>query len=197
MTYYSHSLWFTYERLSPENVFENGLLRFDPACQDVENISLAEMELGRRSLHRHLTPEFAVTENKPYVYSPYAGKDHILQDTLYLLANGRFDGDRRSEKPVCIYPVRIGNRYLIASCRENAAEQSNFLFIFDRNNHTSFDLTGLNDDFFKTGIVTDLLPLNPNGSEYYFYKTGEDARKPFPERDDQANPVLFLVRLNG
>jgi len=197
MTYYSHSLWFTYERISPENIFENGLLCFDPACQDVEDISLSEIDLGRRSLHRHFTPEFAVAENKPYVYSPFAGKNHILKDTLYLLAHGQFDGDNHSEKPAHIYPVRIGNRYLIASYRESMAEESNFLFIFDRNNHTSFNLTGLDDDFFQTGVVTDLQPLNPNGSEYYFYKTGESAKKPFPERDEQANPVLFFVRLNS
>lgn len=194
---YSNALWFTFERLSPENVFENGLLRFDLADRNVEYFDLPDVDLGRSSVHRHFAPEFAVSENTPYVYSPFAERDNILRDTLYLLAHEAFDSDSRAETPFCIYPVRIDRRYLIASYGENTARQSNFLFVFDRNSRTSFEMNGFRDDFFDTGVVTDIRPLNTNGREYYFYKTGKDAAKPFPERDERDNPVLFFVRLNG
>jgi hypothetical protein len=197
IAYYAGALWFTFERLSSENVFENGLLRFDLADRSMECFDLPDLDLGRRSVHRHFAPEFAVSENVPYVYSPFAGKDNILRDTLYLLAHEAFDSRRRAEMPFCIYPVRIDRRYLIASYCENIARESNFLFVFDRNSRTSFDTDGFRDDFFGTGIVTDIQPLNTNGSEYYFYKTGKDAVKPFPERSEEDNPVLFFVRLNG
>ncbi|MDR1331010.1 MAG: 6-bladed beta-propeller [Tannerella sp.] len=196
IAYYSHSLWFTFERLSSENVFENGLLRFGLADRSVEYISLPDVDLGRSSLHRHFASEFAVAENIPYIYSPCADRAHILRDTLYLLSRGQFDDRSRSEAPFRIYPVRIDDRYLIASYRENVAEESNFLFVFDRKSRTAFNMNGLHDDFFETGAVTDLQPLDPGGSEYYFYKTGKDTLKSFPERGEQDNPVLFLVNLS-
>jgi hypothetical protein len=197
MAYYSNSLWFTVEYLSPEKVFENGLLRFDLAGRGTEYFSLYDVDLGRSSLHRHFAPEFAVSENVPYVYSPFAGKDNILRDTLYLFAHEAIDRRSRVDKPLCIYPVRINRRYLIASYCENIVNQSNFLFVFDRENRTSFDMIGFRDDFFETGVVTDIQPLNMDGNEYYFYKTGKDVVKLFPERGEHDNPVLFFVSLNG
>ncbi|MDR0758001.1 MAG: 6-bladed beta-propeller [Tannerella sp.] len=193
---HSNALWFTFEHLSPENIFENGLLRFDLADRSTECFDLPDVDLGRRSVHRHFEPEFAVSENMPYIYSPFAERGNILRDTLYLLAHEAFDS-RRAKMPFCIYPVRIGRRYLIASYCENTERRSNFLFVFDRNSRTSFEMNGFRDDFFGTGVVTDIQPLNTDGSEYYFYKTGKDAAKLFPERDEPDNPVLFFVRLNG
>jgi hypothetical protein len=197
MSYYSNSLWFTFESLSPESAFENRLLRFDLADRSTESFGLTDVELGHNSLHRHFATEFAVSENVPYVYSPFVGKDNILRDTLYLLSHEAFDRRKRAEKPFCIYPVRINRRYLIASYCENVTKQSNFLFIYDRKNLTFFDMAGFKDDFFETGVVTDMQPLNMNDSEYYFYKTGGDAMKLFPERGEHDNPVLFFVCLNG
>ncbi|MDR1407935.1 MAG: 6-bladed beta-propeller [Tannerella sp.] len=196
MAYHSHSLWFIFEHLSSENIFENGLLRFGLADESVERLDLPDVNLGRNSLHRHFTPRFAVAENVPYVYSPFSDKAHILRDTLYLLAHGQFDDLRRSKEPVRIYPVHIGSRYLIAARCENVAEQSNFLFVYDRQNHISLDMSGLRDDFFRTGIVTDLQPLDMDGHEYYFYKTGKDTSRVFPGRGERDNPVLFFVHLS-
>ena len=57
-------------------------------------------------------------------------------------------------------------------------------------------MNGFRDDFFQTGIVKDLQPFDPANQEFFFCKSGKDVNASFPEREKDANPVLFVVKLN-
>jgi hypothetical protein len=58
-------------------------------------------------------------------------------------------------------------------------------------------MSGFKDDFYQTGFIENLHPLDPYNQKYYFYKSGKEVSHSFPGRDENANPVLFFVELNG
>ena len=204
ITYHDHSLWAVTSTISVDNHFEKWLYKLDLAFRPLEGSRLATVDLGRFYLEGNFPSELYVADQKVYVYSPFSFKETLLQDTLYLIASGQLNQERLypyqeigNDFPAYTIPFRLGKRYLLASWQTNETAGANYLYCFDRKTNKTFNLNGFKDDFFKTGIVKDLRPLDPYNQEYYFFKSGKDVSASFPERDENANPVLFFVKLNG
>jgi hypothetical protein len=204
IAYHDSYLWVVTERLSADNYYEKWLYKMDLSFQPLVGSRLSTVDLGRFYLEERFDTELYVTDRKVYVYSPFCFRETLLQDTLYLIASGQLNHERLfpyrdtgNDFPAYTIPVRLNKRYLFASRQTHANENENYLYCFDRKANKWFSLNGFKDDFFKTGIVKDLQPLDLYNQEYYFYKSGNDISASFPDRDEHANPVLFVVRLNG
>jgi hypothetical protein len=204
LAYHNHQLWAITALVSSDDVFGKWMVRLDLSFRPVASARLGAMKLGRFHLDSGFSSELFVTEQNMYVYSPFSFKETLLQDTLFLLSSGQLDKrqlftyyDEDNIFPAYSIPLLLSKRYLIASCQTHAAENDNYLFCFDRKTYRAFGMNGFKDDFYQTGIVKNLQPLNPDNQEYYFYKSGKDVLAAFPERAEDANPVLFFVRLNG
>ena len=203
LTYHDNSLWVVTENIADNHAIEKWMYKLDLAAVPLEGARLGTMDLGRFYLDGSFTSELYVADKLVYVYSPFSYKETILQDTLYMISSGQLKHEQlyphkvRNDFPAYTLPFIMGSRYLVASYQANVSEAANYLLCFDTKTYQSFGMNGFNDDFFHTGIVKNLLPYNIHNQEYYFCKSGKDVSASFPERDENANPVLFVVRLNG
>ena len=202
--YFNQALWMITEKLSDDKVVERWMVKMDLVCRPSASQQLGSVDLGRFHLDGLFAPELCVTGQMVYVYSPSTFRESLLQDTLYLLSSGQLDKSRLFPKlntgnpfPAYSIPLLLSGRYLIASYQANVSESENYLLCYDREADKAYSLNGFNDDFYHTGIVNSLQPLDPDNKEYYFCKSGKDVSAAFPERAADANPVLFLVRLNS
>ena len=201
LAYHNHFIWVVANKVSDNNMIEKWMYKLDIAFNPLEGSQLTAADLGRFNLDGHFSSDLYVANNKIYVYAPFTSKEKILQDTLYLVASGQLSQSQlfpnNNDFPAYSLPLILSKRYLLASSQTNEDASANYLFCYDTKNNKSFSMNGFKDDFFYTGIVTNLLPLNPHNQEYYFCKSGKDVSASFPERDEHSNPVLFVVRLNG
>jgi len=204
IAYHDHYLWAVTSSISVDNHFAKWLYKLDLSFRPLEGSRLAMADLGRFYLDGYWNSELYVADKKVYVYSPISFKETILNDTLYLISSGQLNQERLfpltgigNEFPAYTLPFRLGKRYILASWQTNKSESTNYLFCFDRKTNKAYNMNGFKDDFFQTGIVKDLHPLDSYNQEYYFYKSGKEVAISFPERDENANPVLFFVKLNG
>jgi hypothetical protein len=203
LAYHDHFLWAVTNRIAKNNAIEKWMYKIDLAFSPLEGTRLASADLGRFYLEGIATAELYVSANKMYVYSPCSFRETILQDTLYLVSSGQLDSGQLylykngNDFPAYSIPLILNTRYLLASYQTNESENLNYLFCYDRKTNKSFSMNGFKDDFFHTRIVKDLRPLDTSNQEYYFCKSGKEVSASFPERDENANPVLFVVRLNG
>ena len=204
ITYHDHYLWAVTENITVDHYIEKWMYKLDLSFRPLEGIRLAARNTGRFTPEGSFSSELYVADQKVYVYSPSSVRETILTDSLHLISTGLCDQEtlfpfrkNGADFPAYTIPFLLGKRYLIASYQTNESESANYLFCFDRKTNKAFNLNGFNDDFYKTGIVKDLQPLDPYSQEYYFYKSGKSVSVSFPERDEKANPVLFFVKLNG
>jgi hypothetical protein len=203
LAYHNHYLWVVTNRVAANNAIEKWICKLDISFNHLEGAKLDTVNLGRFYLDGSFTSELYVSDKMIYVYSPFSYKETILQDTLHILSSGQLRHEQMyphkgwADFPAYTVPFIMGSRYLVASYQANVSEAANYLLCFDTKTYQSFGMNGFNDDFFHTGIVKNLLPYNTNNQEYYFCKSGKDVSASFPERDENANPVLFVVRLNG
>ncbi|MDR2765200.1 MAG: 6-bladed beta-propeller [Tannerella sp.] len=194
MACYKGSLWIAVERLMPDSHFEKRLVRMDLSGQAEEEYRLTEVDLGRFALCGSYSLELSVAGNSVYAYAPFSSKETVLRDTLHLLASHRLPPAGEPGTSL-VMPVRTSGRFLIASYGENVSEGENYLFLYDRAKAKTYPLHGFRDDFYQTGLVKNLQPLDMYGHEYCYCKSGKEVAGAFPERNETANPVLFLLKL--
>jgi len=202
--YHDNYLWAVTEKISVDNRFEKWMYKLDISFKPLEGTQVASVDLGRFYLADNIQPKLFVTEQHVCVYSPSFVRDKLLADTLHIISSGQLNPeklfpylDRRIFFPAYSIPFLLSKRYLLASYRTHESERENYLFCFDRKTNKTFNMNGLRDDFFQTGVVKDLQPFDLANQEFYFCKSGKDVATSFPERKEDANPVLFVVRLNG
>jgi hypothetical protein len=204
LLYHNHSLWAVTEKLSDDNRFEKWLYELDLSFRPLEGMKYTSVDLGHFFVESSFDSKLYVADRKICVYSSFLSKKTLLADTLFIITSGQLNPNRlfplREFGNVCAaysLPFFLNKRYLIASYQTHQTESENYLFCFDRKTNKAFNLSGFTDDLYQTGVVKDLQPLDPNNQEYYFYKSGKEVIASFPEREENANPVLFVVKLNG
>jgi hypothetical protein len=193
---YGAALWVATENLTEGNYFEKRLCKYDLSGHIMEDYPLVTADLGRFHIEGNRAPELLVCDGKMYAYSPFSPKNTVLRDSLYLLVGDRLYPDKRPVSEVCMLPVRVNRRFLIASYQDNVSEKENYLFLYDLSKNKSYHPDGLKDDFYQTGLVKDLQPLDISGDEYYYYRSSGNVARAFPERGEEDNPVLFIFRLD-
>lgn len=202
VVYHNTSFWAIGENISADNCYEKWLYKFDTDFSLQESIMLSNVDMGRFCLNSCFTPELSVANNMLYVYSPFSFKETILKDTLYLASSNQltqnlFNNAIDKKQSVYTLPFQMNKRYMIASYQANSREEENYLFCYDQKEQKAFSFHGFNDDFYQTGLVTDLQSMDIYNNRFYFYKFGQEVFETFPERAATDNPVLFFVTLKN
>ncbi|MCD8264923.1 MAG: hypothetical protein LUD02_12855 [Tannerellaceae bacterium] len=97
-----------------------------------------------------------------------------------------------------ILPLRINDRYLLSSFYSEGKEKLTYTFCYDRKKKEYIHMPGgLNDNFYHTGAVAGLQPLDLYNHSFCYLKTGDAVRNSFSGRKENDNPVLFIVKLKA
>lgn len=202
--YHNRTFWVTAEKLvkSRENPDEfqiiHSLYQLDANMHEIASQRLHVADVGRnRVFESYHADELLADDYGVYAYASPGNMDYLLHDTLYIT--------HRQEIPLlhtgghfgsaCIYPVRKGKRYQIAT--NHQAIDDHYSFFYDRIDHTAYCLSkGFKDDLHKTGYVADLQPMDIHNHSYCYLKSGAELSKKFPDRaKNNDSPVLFIVTL--
>lgn len=203
IAYYDNRLWATVERCvasssGRERRIEKWLYRLDTSFNLQQGTKLCEVELDRFHLSSHFAPELCVSKQGLYAYTASYEPEKLLADTLALIRDNRLEEilcTSIDNTPVPMLPLRVGERFLLASNRMQGNE-NDYIFCYDRVAHRAFRLKdGFTDNFFYTGKVRDLQALDIYNREFYYCKSGDVLFESFPQCEATNNPVLFLVHL--
>ena len=177
-----------------------GLFQFDSNMNEIACLPLHKADVGRDRLFDFCpVDELLADEHGVYAYSSPVDMNSLLTDTLYIM--------QREEAPflynggyadaACIYPVRKGKRFRIATNYQSI--DNHYTFCYDRTSHTAYVLPkGFKDDLQKTGYVNSLQPVDVNNNSYCYLKSGATLSKKITGRAKNSdNPVLFMVTLKG
>ena len=137
------------------------------------------------NLHLNILPDGEI-----YGYSHPSEPEYLLGDTLALAHKEK----ETAQGNVPLYPLQIGERYWLAYNRR--LESQAYLYCWDSCRNRGWQLQkGFEDDFYHTGYVTELLPMDAGGDSYYYCKAGNETGGDFPEAKDST--VVFIVNLKG
>ena len=206
LAFHNGFLWATAETLVKNNdipgsyLIEHKLYQLDMSLNEIYSLTLRKANFGRNSkLNILYVDELLADEQGVYAYSRISDTNILLEDTLnialqkkipYLYKDATFG-------MACIYPVRKGQRHYLSNYY-NSLTENGFTFCYDDAKQTAYLLSdGFKDDFYKTGHVLDLQPMDMYNDSYCFLKSGKDLAKKFPERAKTNDlPVLFILKLN-
>lgn len=128
-----------------------------------------------------------------YLYNPPLTADYLLIDTLSFINHGQ----PTDNNYVTAFPIRMGQRFWLAACEQNMGSLSNYLFCYDTHKNRAWELKeGFEDDFYKTGNITNLHSLGLGNPNYYFCKSGKDLENAFPHAANDSL-VVFIVKLKA
>jgi len=199
-------LWVTAETLVVANEdptvcqIKHNLHQLDLQLNEVSCHTLHTASAGREKLFESsFVDELLADEQGVYAYSKVTDEKHLLHDTLHFVQQKKIPllyQDAYSGM-ACIYPIRKGKRFYMTTNCNNAADHG-FTFCYDDAKQTAYRLAdGFKDDFYKTGYVADLQPMDMYNDSYYFLKSGKDiARKYAKHVKNPDSPVLFILKLN-
>jgi hypothetical protein len=171
LEFYSGYLWVTAETYvktnDSDNSFRivNNLYQIDRLMNIISETPLKTADVSKpQMLNIPFITEILAGEDGLYAYSLPYGMDCLLEDTLYILQQKKLPslhvGETFGNK--CIYSVRRGHRFFISG--------NKFTFCYDDKNHTAYKLNeGFKDDFFNTGNVSNLHPVDIYGNTYCYF----------------------------
>ncbi len=125
-----------------------------------------------------------------YVYAPSPETDHLLQDTLFI-ANFRdnrvvWNNILATDSTCRIFPVAFTSRIWLASYSDPEGNYPGYLFCYDRHKKESrLLLDGLKDDFFHTGQIRHLTPVDVFNETYCY------------TREKEGSTTVYMVQLKG
>ena len=118
--------------------------------------------------------------------------DHLLRDTLYL---SHISPEKRPDE-VPLYPIQMGNRFWFAFNRHLEDASRHYTYCWDCRENQAWQINkGFKDDFYRSGYVTELSPMDLKGNQYFYCKNGEEVSREFPDAADST--VVFIVNLKG
>lgn len=167
---------------------------YDTAFNRLGARPLVEEELTHTSYvapMQNLTLSVRPDSGEIYAYAfPYL-PDDLLRDSLAIARR-----ERPHTEAIPLYPVQLGSRFWLAYNRHAAEETSRYLYCWDSVRNRAWQMAkGFEDDFYHTGHVATLEPMDLSGSCYFYQKSGEEVAAEFPGAKDST--VVFLVNLKG
>lgn len=201
LMYYDRHIWLTAQALSPSKedagtqCMDQWLYKFDTTLNLQDARKLTAADLGRFYLGACFSTELSVADGNVYAYSPSTQPNELLADTLYLISRNQLNihNDYSSILPLC-----IAGRYLVSTYSNAADEEENYTFCYDRREEYAYNVTGsFEDNFYHTGRVPDLKALDVYNSSFCYCRSGEEVKNAFPDRTEEDNPVLFIVRMKA
>lgn len=178
------------------------VVEYDTAFRRLDARPLVQADLGRDTgLPACFFPQLAVAEDTGQLYAcqPQPSPEHLLRDTLYLKENHRGPAcGNPTDRQVLLYPLRFGRRLWLSAYGSLADAKKNYLFCYDILRHTCrLAAEGFRDNFYRTGLVCDLEPMDLAGRCYSFARSGKALAEAFPAKAASGQSVIFLVKLKG
>lgn len=199
---HKNNIWTTEEHISYDpdtnrTSMEVLAVRYDTSFTKQESKKITAFETEREQVLPvcHGT-EFCVHHDTGniYLYNPPLSPEYLLSDTLYILNQKRY----LSDAAITTFPTRMGSRFWLAACTNNQSPLQNYLFCYDTQKHQAWQLAdGFEDDYYKTGNVTNLRPLDIYNRNYYFCKSGKELAYSFPQSAQEDSLVVFIVKLKA
>ena len=180
-------LWISAEITDDSYLITHRLYQMDTDLNEISNQGFYSAEIGRDIAFNSLCiDELLVDEDGVYAYSSPVDMKHLLSDTLHILQykNLLSAFGKRHHGEAGVYPVRKGQRYIM-STYHNTVDNC-YTFCYDKTNNKAYMLSeGFKDDFYNTGYIADLQPMDINNTSYCYIKS------------ETGNPVLFIVTLKS
>ena len=149
-----------------------------------------------------LAPEVAVEPGSGtvYAYAPSYQPGNLLRDTLYIKQKRQSQAleNLAGKNTLPLLPIRMGSRFWVSTYYNAEDESRNYTFCYDTEKEECWQVKeGLKDNFYQTGNVRRMDPIDPYCHSYCFSKSGEDLRNTFPAQAQGESLVLFIVKLKG
>lgn len=135
-----------------------------------------------------------------YAYAPSFQPENLLRDTLYIRQKRQSQAleSLAGGDALPLLPVRMGSRFWVSAYYDAEDKSKNYTFCYDTEKERYWQVKdGLKDNFYQTGNVRRMEPIDPYSQAYCFCKAGADIRGLFPEQARAEGLVLFIVRLKG
>lgn len=200
LAYYNHYLWATIDLINTEDehavTVEQWLYKFDLNFREIDKRKLEAADLGRININHRPNPEISISPNgQVYVQAPSLQPSQILNDTLYLISTKQLTITEGYSK---ILPVKIGARFLISLYHNPLSAESSYTFCYDQRKTKAYNIQGgLKDNFYMTGEIQTLQPMDIYNQIYCYYQKGDKLNQSFPKRKVDDNPVLFIVKMKA
>ena len=175
LEFYNGYFWATAESYVKQSesddvyIVQNALYQMDKQMNIVSESMLKTVDVGRKEFpNSGSVTELLANKEGVYAYSSPYSPDNLLKDTLYILEQHKIPALHPDETygNGCLYPIRRGERFFLAN--------NGFMFCYDDKNHTAYNLNdGFQDDFFGTGYVSDLQPVDIYGNTYCYVKDAQ------------------------
>lgn len=202
MALHQDSIWTTESRIrhnpdTNQTTMEILAVKYDTSFTELACKKIAAFNTGREQLPTTCyNSQFSIHPDTGaiYLYTPPLAAEYLLSDTLSLL-NQPY---RLNTEIVATSPTRMGKRFWLAACENNQHPLQNYLFCYDTDKNKAWQLAdGFSDDYYQTGQITNLLPLDMYDEQYYFCKSGNELKEAFPQSFQAGTPVVFFVRLRA
>jgi hypothetical protein len=207
MAMHRDSIWTTEERVSYDpdtnkTSIEIQAVKYDISFNKLETKKITSFDTGRE---QHLSTcyngEFCIHHDTGdvYLYNPPLSPEYLLSDSLYILNQKKYWLNAHTgNTDITTFPTRMGNRFWQAACDNNQSPLPNYLFCYDTRTNRSWQLAaGFDDDYYQTGSVANLRPLDIYNRNYYFYKSGKELERSFPQSVQEDSLVVFIVKLKA
>ncbi|MDR2147829.1 MAG: 6-bladed beta-propeller [Tannerella sp.] len=143
---------------------ENAMYQMDEQMNIVFQSRLHTADVGRKELlNSGYVDELLAGKDGLYAYTSPHSMDFLLKDTLHILQQEKIPSLHAGEifGNGCIYQVRRGERFFLSN--------NGFTFCYDDRNHTAYNLSdGFKDNFFGTGYISNLQPVDIYGNTYCY-----------------------------
>ncbi len=185
-----------------ETTVSKRVVTYNSSFHPLYSQALQPVDVGRnRLLPAMCQPQLCIDGDtgQVYAYAPDMHPDHILRDTLHLLGTwrGQFTRGKDAEAiPLC--PVRTSGRFWLASYANPSEPAHEYTFCYDSQRRTYCEVKGgLTDDFYHTGQVADLEAMDCFNQRYAFCRSGEAAKKAFPDGKANGQAVVFILKMKA
>lgn len=182
---------------------EKRIVEYDPSFHPLRSRTVRQIDWERPGCPiGSLSPEVAVepASGAVYAYAPSLQPENLLRDTLYIRQKRQSQAleSLAGGDALPLLPVRMGSRFWVSAYYDAEDKSKNYTFCYDTEKERYWQVKdGLKDNFYQTGNVRRMEPIDPYSQAYCFCKAGADIRGLFPEQARAEGLVLFIVRLKG
>ncbi len=182
---------------------EKQIVEYDSSFHKLQSHTIRPVDLERSACPIGcIAPEVAVEPGSGtvYAYAPSYQPGNLLRDTLYIKQKRQSQAleNLAGKNTLPLLPIRMGSRFWVSTYYNAEDESRNYTFCYDTEKEEYWQVKeGLKDNFYQTGNVLRMDPIDPYCHSYCFSKSGEDLRNIFPSEAQGESLVLFIVKLKG
>lgn len=179
---------------------ERHVVEYDTSFRRLDTHPLVQADLGRELYPSEcFTPRLSVFPDSGQLYAslPATEPELLLRDSLFLKGKESSQtGELANSIP--LFPLRFGSRLWLSTHHSATDPKLNYFFCYDSATGESWHTaTGLDDNFYQTGTLSALEPIDIYNRAYCFCRSGRELQTAFPESAATESSVLFIVKLKA